>query len=150
MQKRAAGTGALLVLLAALLPARADSDSDRLIQAGMIGTWTFDCNAFPSQANPHITYAPSLRGSPTRTVLIGASGVLPAELVTQVESIADDRISLAQTSRNGSTVRLILLVRGNRHRSLQSIDSDGRVLVKDGRFIKDGSETRWLTRCDPR
>jgi len=150
MQKRAVATGALLALFAVLSPALADSDSDQLIRAGMIGTWTFDCNALPSKSNPYITYAPSVHGSPTRTVLIGVPVALPMEVVTEVRSIAEDRISLTQTSPDGSKLRLILLLSGNRHRSLQSIDGKGSVLIKDGRFTKDGSETRWLTRCPAR
>ena len=65
--------------------------------------------------------------------------------------IASDRVGLSWTDRSGDTLRMVVLKVGNRHKGFESVSGrDGRVLVKDGRFVSSGKETPWFTKCGAR
>jgi len=146
MQKPA--IGALLALLAMVSPALANPDSDRLNQAGMLGSWAVDCNAPPSKTNPYQLFAPSSSGAPTRTLRMDDPELDGTRTIKNVRIIASDRVGLSWNALNGDTLRMVVLKAGNRHKGFESVyASNGKVLVKDGRFVSSGKETPWFTKC---
>jgi hypothetical protein len=146
MQKLAIWT--LLALLAAPLSALAGPDSDRLNQAGILGSWAVNCNAPPSKTNPYQLFAPSSSGSPTRTLQMDNPDLDGTLTIKDVRIIASDRVGLSWTGRSGNVLRMVVLKAGNRLKGFESVRvSDGKVLVKDGRFTGSGGETPWFTKC---
>ena len=112
MQKPA--IGALLVLLVTVSPSLANPDSDRLNQAGMLGSWAVNCNAPPSKTNPYQLFAPSSSGSPTRTLQMDTPSLDGTLTIKDVRVIASDRVGLSWTDRSGDTLRMIVLKVGSR------------------------------------
>jgi hypothetical protein len=141
----------LLALLAAVFPALAGVDSDRLNQAGMLGSWAVNCNAPPSKTNPYQLFAPSSSGAPTRTLQMDDPGLDGTLKVKDVRVIASDRVGLSWTNRSGETIRMVVLKTGNRLKGFEAVNErSGKLQVKDGRFVSSGLETPWFTKCGTR
>lgn len=146
MQKLEIAT--LLAFFAVVSPSLANSDGDRLREAGLLGSWAVDCNAPPSKTNPYQVLAPSPDGSPTRTLQVNDPRIDETVTIREVRSIARGRIGLTWTDRDGDTFRMVLLKDGNRHKGFNSVRaSDGKVFVKGGRFVNSGRDTPWFTKC---
>jgi hypothetical protein len=141
----------LLALLAAVFPALAGVDSDRLNQAGMLGSWAVDCSAPPSPNNPYQLFAPSTSGSPTRTLQMDTPSLDGTLKVKDVHIISNERVGLSWVDRSGDTMRMVVLKTGNRLKGFESVsERSGKTLVKDGRFTNSGKETPWFTKCGTR
>ena len=109
------------MLLVTVSPSLANPDSDRLNQAGMLGSWAVDCNAPPSKTNPYQLFAPSSSGSPTRTLQMDTPSLDGTLTIKDVRVIASDRVGLSWTDRSGDTLRMIVLKTGNRLKGFELV-----------------------------
>lgn len=140
---------AMLVLAATMLAAsgaRADADSDTLVEFGLVGSWAADCNAPPSRANPYQLFVPSESGPPLRRLIVGDGINDSTVALRKVERVANDQLAFS-FDQNGVTVDIIILKAGARVRPLESATGDGRVLVSAGIVKRTGEMTVWIGQC---
>jgi len=142
--------GAFLLALALLLlmsaASHAGTDSDALLQFGLIGNWAFDCQKPPSPANPFINFTPSTAGQPTRRIITGKpeyDGLVPLSDVAMLDA-THLRLSYPQ---GGVTVTVILLKEQRHIRPYEAVASDGTVSVSGGNVKATGLPTNWLLKC---
>ena len=142
--------GAPLFALASLLlvpaVAEAGTDSDALLQFGLIGNWALDCQKPPSPANPFINFTPSNAGQPTRQVITGKpeyDSLVPLNGVAMLDG-SHLRLSYPQ---GGVTVTVTLLKEQRRIRPYEAVASNGVVSVSGGNIKATGQPTTWLLKC---
>jgi hypothetical protein len=137
-----------LISAACLLPAaaRGNSDSDALFQFGLIGSWSFDCQAPPSPRNPYLNFALLHAGAPTRQVVTGKPEY-DAVVPISDAAVVDDAHLRMSYPQGGVTITVTLLKEQRRIRPFEAVASDGTVSVSDGIAKSTGQATAWLTRC---
>jgi hypothetical protein len=131
-----------------LLPAesRAGTDSDALLQFGLIGNWALDCQKPPSPANPFVNFTPSTAGRPTRQIITGKPEY--DSLVPQSDVAMLDATHLRLTyPQGGVTVTVTLLKQQRRIRPYEAAASNGVVSVSGGNVKATGLPTTWLLKC---
>lgn len=138
----------LLALALLLMPgvSQAGTDSDALLQFGLIGNWAFDCQKPPGPANPFISFTPSTAGQPTRQIITGTpdyDGVVPLSDVAMLD-MTHLRLSYPQ---GGVTVTVTLLKEQQRIRPYEAVASDGTISVSGGNVKATGQPTSWLLKC---
>jgi hypothetical protein len=131
---------------AALPPTRMSPDHDALIRFGLLGTFAMNCRLPPSANNVHLTYALSEHGHVTSTLNNGGSGLPSQHIMKDIQLVANDRLSYSQLG-SGFTFRVVIRKSGERHRSVDSVRSDGAVLIKGEVFTKFNRETPWFEKC---
>lgn len=135
---------ALLLLMSAT--SQAGTDSDVLLQFGLIGNWAFDCQKPPGSANPFVSFTPSTAGKPTRQIITGKpefDSLVPLSEVAMLDA-THLRLSYPQ---GGVTVTVILLKEQNRVRPYEAVASDGAISVSGGNVKATGAPTNWLLKC---
>ena len=140
---RLLSAAAVAVALAAA-PAAAKSDREVMNELGLYGQWAPDCSSPPAANNPYVIRS-DIDGRTTST-LVFDRGITFVSSMRDVRTVGADRIRWIQTNPQGLSFEVTVQYAGQRTRSLQSIGSDGTTYVKDG-IMKEGGETRWLTRC---
>lgn len=123
-------------------------DEEAVVKFGIIGTWAVDCSKPLSPSNPYQTYA---RGEvyPTRTLsmatkeLDGVFEMRRARLIGSNQLAYTDR----KQHRERPTFDVILEKTGGRLRSVSSIANDGKVIIREGRFVDTGVPTLAFQRC---
>lgn len=136
----------LAAMLLAAPVARAGTDSDALVEFGLVGSWAADCNAPPSPANPYQIFMPSPSGPPLRRIVIGEGSNDRTVALHNVERVAQDQLAFS-FDQNGVMVNIILLKLDARVRSIESATADGRVLVTAGFVKRTGEMTGWVHQC---
>ncbi len=141
---------ALLLALASLLlmpaVAEAGTDSDALLQFGLIGNWALDCQKPPSPANPFINFTPSTAGQPTRQVITGKPEYDSLVPLTDVRMLDTSHLRLSYP-QGGVTVTVTLLKEPRRIRPYEAVASNGVVSVSGGNVKATGQPTTWLLKC---
>jgi hypothetical protein len=134
--------GATLGAGAATIP------GEELKKFGLLGTWAWDCSRPPDNRNPYTTYDARPDGSATRTLRMQVSGLDGVNRIGAAHYINDRRLELSWT-QNGITFQIVFTKdeRG-RYRSVESVGSDGKTYIRDGRFTNDNSEVTWFTKCN--
>jgi hypothetical protein len=142
--------GAPLLALASLLLMPAESqartDSDALLQFGLIGNWALDCQKPPSPANPFVNFTPSTAGQPTRQIITGRpeyDSLVPLSDVAMLDA-THLRLSYPQ---GGVTVTVTLFKQQRRIRPYEAMASNGVVSVSGGNVKATGQPTTWLLKC---
>ena len=127
-------------------PARAGADSDALTKFGLIGDWALDCKAFPSPANPFMTFIPSTAGQPTRQIITGKPQYDSLVPISDAALIDDTHLRLSYP-QGGVTVTVTLFKDKQRIRPVEAVASDGTVSVTGGVVQRTHQPTAWLHKC---
>ena len=146
MRRFASARFALLALFALLGPTpAAASDADTLERFGMLGTFAVDCAAPASRSNPHLVYAATRQGNVTRTLKMepGLDGTFP---MRNLRLLGPDRLQYEETGRRAEFIVTVARI-GDKFRSWQSVQADGKVLIQDGKFPDSGAPTLAFERC---
>ena len=131
--------------------AQADPTRDALEKFGLLGTWAADCKQKPSGRNPWQTYRIASSGKPTRVLTMKDGSLDGTFAMTNVKLMAPDRLAYRDTRTTGTLYFDVVLVRRNdRVRSVSSVSSDGKVLIRDGKFVDSGAPTLEFERCPVR
>jgi hypothetical protein len=141
---------ALLLAIAALplLPAasHAGKDSDELLQFGLLGSWSLDCQKPPSPANPFVNFTASSAGEPTRQVITGKPRYDSLVPVSDAQMLDATHLRLSYP-QGGVTITVTLLKEQRRIRPYEAMASDGTVSVSRGVVKASGLPTGWLLKC---
>ncbi len=145
----AVSLGALPIFALGAPPALAqNTDAKAILEAhGLIGRWATDCGRQKTNANPDFLFR--AEGDHLFWEVAGAPTTYSYE-ITAVKDLGSNQIQITQTSASADSERdtYVLEVIGNRQRALRW-DTDGRLLVKDGKRVRDNSESPWFNKCGP-
>ena len=144
--------GLLITGLAVTGPALAVNSSLSLKEAmtrfGLIGEWAAQCSLPPSGNNAHTHWSVS---SDTAGELLTDFG--GGQTMTYVATLGEllgagqIRVNLLD-NQDKSHLELIIEKQDGRVRTLSSVQSDGRVLIKNGKFESNGVDTVAQERCN--
>lgn len=140
----------LLLVLGLTRAADAQTVASVLRDAGIVGTWAADCAAPPSGRgdNAYSIYAATASGAVTLTYNHGPSVAPTVYMILRAERRATDRVVYLQENQNDRSQLEIELSRdGDRIKVLSSRRTTGEVLVADGKFTSDGTDSPWQARC---
>jgi hypothetical protein len=146
MMRHRVFVAALGLLLLVPTVSQAGKDSDALLQFGLIGNWSLDCQKPPSPANPFMNFMPSTAGQPTRQIITGKpqfDRLVPVSNVAMLDA-THLRLSYPQGS---VTVTVTLLKDQRRIRPYEAVASDGTISVSGGTVKASGQPTNWLLKC---
>jgi len=127
-----------------LTSAAAANDSDTFRELAMFGEWTPDCRLPPTPTNQHVLFTPSDNGE-VRSLLRNGTREFPGT-IRNVKIVSTTRVSWRATV-NGTTADVIIERNGSRYRSLESVRSDGKILVKNGFMVEPGFGAPWFETC---
>ena len=140
---------ALPALFLAFAPgaATAASVGDELLKFGLIGVWAHDCTRAADGNNPYVIYEAPGSGPATRTLRMKTKGLDGVVSIDSARVADDGRLEIAWTQKE-VTFRMVFAKDGSgRYRSVESVGSDGRTYIRDGRFANDDAEVQWFTKC---
>jgi len=142
----------LLAACVIAMPAAANAQSVRQVLAdfGMLGTWATDCNQPSGDNNWYAIYAGMPNGSVMRTYYNTPDRKKPFSqfTITQAVRLPSSLLSYSQQGvNNHERDDVVLMKQGNRYHVWSSVRSDGKVLVKEGKFTSNGDESPWQTKC---
>src|SRR5215510_10320218 len=127
-----------------LTSAAAANDSDTFRELAMFGEWAPDCRLPPAPTNQHIVFTPSDNGE-VRSLTRNGMGEFPGT-IRNVKTVSTTRVSWRATV-NGTTTDVIIERSGSRYRGLESVRSDGKILIKNGFMVDFGFGAPWLEKC---
>jgi hypothetical protein len=127
-----------------LMSAATANDSDTFGQLAMFGEWAPDCRLPPGPTNQHILFTPADNGEVTSVTRNGLSE-FPGT-TRNVKIISATRAGWRQTV-NGTTTDVIIERNGLRYRGLESVRSDGKILIKNGFMVDFGFGAPWVEKC---
>ncbi len=138
----------LAVVLLPLRPAvsQAGKDSDELLQFGLVGSWSLDCQKPPSPANPFVSFIQSTAGQPTRQVVTGKPQFDSLVPLSDAQMLDDTHLRLSYP-QGRVTITVTLLKEQRRIRPYEAVASDGTVSVSRGVVKASGQPTGWLLKC---
>lgn len=143
---RAALGLACLTLILAQPAAHAGEDSDTLVKFGLIGDWARDCKAFPSPANPFMTFLPSTAGQPMRQLITGKPQYDSLVPIRDAALIDGTHLRLSYP-QGAATMTVTLLKQQQRVRPFEAVASDGTVSVHGGIVQATGQPSGWIEKC---
>jgi hypothetical protein len=140
---------AVAVLLAALAAdaAKVNTIADTMERWGALGTWASDCRRAPERDNSHLRFVRSGDRVVHERLFPGGRD---AQEVQGAAVRADGMLDVVATFAAIGQTRKWTIARGpdGRIRTLINSRVDGTdYTVRDGRFVHNGAETPWLTRC---
>jgi hypothetical protein len=143
--------GIVFAGLAIVFPALA-VDRPSLKQAmtkfGLIGEWAAQCSRPPSGNNAHTHWSANSETKGKLLTDFGDTRPMTYE-VNSAELLGADQIRVQLVdNQDKSHLELIVEKRNGRVRTLSSLQSDGRVLIKNGKFESSGAETIAQERCN--
>jgi len=143
--------GLLIAGLAITGPALAVDNSLSLKQAmtrfGLIGEWAAHCSLPPSGNNAHTHWSANSDTTGELFTDFGG-GQAMRYAATSAELLGADQIRVdLLDNQDKSHLQLIIEKQDGRVRTLSSMQSDGRVLIKNGKFASDGTDTVAQERC---
>lgn len=152
-------TAAFALALPALAHAQA-SPRDVMRDFGILGTWATDCSKPSSEDNFYTVYAGLPNGNGRRTyyntparekayseVTITRATRLPADQLSYRQEGLERRRVGDHDVVEDEKIDVILRKDGNKYQIWSSVRGSGEVLVKNGKFPKDGGESPWQTKC---
>lgn len=133
-----------LVVVAAVVPAKADADGDMLRKLDVLGTWAFDCSGAASTDNAILTYRAVEGEPPTEHIVMGElDRVTP---ITNVVLLPDGKVRWVQETESGM-LTIVNLLESGRLKTWSSKSAAGEVFIADGKFAA-GDDAPWFNRCD--
>jgi hypothetical protein len=140
---------AVAVLLAALAAdaAKVNTIADTMERWGALGTWASDCRRAPEPGNSYLRFVRSGDRVVHERVYPGGRD---AQDVQGAAVRADGMLDVVATFAAIGQIRKWTIAKGSdgRIRTLINSRVDGTdYTVRDGRFVHNGAETPWLTRC---
>jgi tetratricopeptide (TPR) repeat protein len=132
------------VVCIGLTSAATANDSDTFRELAMFGEWAPDCRLPPAPTNQHINFMPSDNGE-VRSLTSNGVREFPG-IARNVKIISATRVGWRATV-NGTTTDVIIERNGSRYRGLESVHSDGKILVKNGFMVEQGFGAPWLEKC---
>jgi hypothetical protein len=123
----------------------AAADADVLRQFGMLGRLAVDCKAPYSRTNPHLIFVASPKGKVTRTLnrARDRDGTFP---MRNLRLLAPDRLQYQEISRGFEKTMTVARIDG-KFRFWSSVQSDGAVLIADGKLSNTGAATFTFQKC---
>jgi len=145
-----AGWKRWIVLLLAMVPCNASAETARTVVSsfGLVGHWAQDCSRGPAADNWHSYW--SVLPSGEAQAIYKADPASPDNTYTihSAERLTNDQIMIHQELIRDKTMYDMVLIKSeDKHRSLSSRIKDGEFFVKDGKFISNGADVYWLTKC---
>ncbi len=141
--------GITTLLLLSALPAQANQDADLLSAFGILGVWSADCAAQPSEHNPQLTFAVTQDGKAQRRLLMRLGYRDGVYEMTEVRRSADDQLAY-RDKHAGEAVWFDVVLQKTKDGLLQTLtstDARGNALVRDGKFVDSGKPTTVFHRC---
>jgi hypothetical protein len=157
--KRKAAT--LVLLLSTCSPCAAETAWDVLERFGLTGVWSASCNRPATQTNFREIYSKDSNGIARRGVDFGTGFPVGVTFVESAQIISPSKIKLrvrnadARWGKNNNVITDVVFMKEDdpetkeifRIRGLNSITSDGRVIVKDGILMSLGKPSFWEYKC---
>jgi hypothetical protein len=132
----------VLATLGLISPATAN-DSDAFRGLGMSGEWAVDCRLPAGPTNQHIRFTPSS----DEVASCSHNGITEFPgTIRSVKMISANRAGWRATV-NGTTADVVLERNRSRYRTLESVRTDGKTLIKNGFIIEQGFGSPWLEKC---
>lgn len=139
----------LAATLALTGAAGAQSDVKRaVLDFGLIGVWAAECNQPPSPTNNLATFALT-SGAVSLKYEFGDKYTPTRYTVVRARRIDAGRIELREDRLDVQprySLDVVLNKSGGRIRVWSSVQSDGKVLVREGHIV-EVRDTKWLSRC---
>jgi hypothetical protein len=111
----------------------------------LVGSWSADCTAPASVANPRAIYA---LAPPTLSYDLGARYEPRAYALENVRGVSADRVAYDQENLTSHTrVGIVLVLEADRIRVWSSVGADGKSFIAEGVLADGGTETKWFNRC---
>ncbi|RTL72459.1 MAG: hypothetical protein EKK41_04580 [Hyphomicrobiales bacterium] len=120
-------------------------DVDVIRGFGMLGVLALTCSEPPSTQNPYVTYAATADGKLTRTLKMkpDLDGTFS---MWNLRMAGPDLLQYDEEGR-GSGVTVSMARINGKFRSWRSVQTDGKVLIADGKFTSSGKETPAFEPC---
>lgn len=137
---------ACAVILGLLLPRPAwAADVDLIRSFGMLGVLAIKCSEPPSGQNPYVTYAASTDGKITRSLKMKPE-LDGTFAMWNLRMAGPDLLQYDEQGR-GTGVTVSMARINGKFRSWRSVQTDGTVLIADGKFTSSGKETPTFEPC---
>ena len=125
----------------------AQSASSVFKDFGVLGRWTNgECLRAPSPVNQIETFAGLPSGAVEHRFDVGADRQPNVYLIRKATRLRDNQISF-DARFNNKDQQLVLLVNGEKIRTISNLMADGTYRVKDGIAVLNGQPTSWRKRC---
>lgn len=123
--------------------------ADTLYRWGLIGDWSLDCSRPPSRDNGYLNYVIQQPGIAMHVRYFGDAQ--DSHEVLDARPVQDGGLELTVrfAFRDGAqTRRWVLIKESNRIRAISNVNvQTGDASIRNGRFVHNGAETPWQTRC---
>lgn len=139
----------IVVVLAVLTASRAfgDTVAETAARWGLLGTWKLDCGSPTSRSNPALIFVVR-QGKVFHDRDFGDAQDSHSVVNAKITSGGSIEIVIDFTSF--SQVREMSLIKGGEGRkrafSNRNVNT-GEYIIRDGKFLANGAETRWQNRC---
>jgi tetratricopeptide (TPR) repeat protein len=141
---RAYVTAIAAALALGLCSASAATDSEILMDIGMLGAWAQDCRLPPGPTNPHMLVAAAPTGEVT---LLTRNGFQEATgTIRDVQALSQNRFRWSFSLR-GIRYDAVFERIGERYRGIETVGRDGKVHVRNGYMTDFGRGTARLEKC---
>ncbi|HEV2189011.1 MAG TPA: hypothetical protein VGR70_17510, partial [Stellaceae bacterium] len=142
--KKLIATGLLIAVLAVAGPAFSVNNNlslkEAMIRFGLIGEWAAQCSLPPSGNNAHTHWsANSDTAGELLTDFGGGQTMTYGATSAELHGADQIRVGLFD-NQDKSHLELIIEKQAGRLRTLSSVQSDGRVLIQNGRFESNGAD----------
>jgi hypothetical protein len=146
---------ATTMVLAAVAGAKAQSVSQTLAEAGLIGTWATDCSQPASNNNYLTVYAIKSASVVSRTYYDGPSHVFNNYKIVSAKRLAPGMFAYTQVwdfngkpaKASGDRVDVVVNIVDGKFQIVSSQGSDGDYFVLDRKFPGSGADSPWQHRC---
>lgn len=139
-----------IFLLAAMAPGTADADTARTVvqSFGLVGHWAQDCTRAPAADNWHAYWSVLPSGEAKVVYKVDRANPDNVYAIHGAERLTADQIMIHQElTRDNTMFDMVLIKAQDKIRSQSSREKDGEFFVQDGKFISNGREVYWLSRC---
>ncbi len=145
--------GIIAILLAGAVialgrPAAADSLEASLAGFGLLGLWAVDCDGAPSTENPYGLYRMLSANEAELRYDFGPQFEPHLHIITFAEPVDGGRLRIKHLDRqDGIYMETIIQKLAGRIQNVSVVQSDGKVVIKDGIYTLNGRPAVWLERC---
>jgi hypothetical protein len=154
-------SAALIFLLSTYSPCAAETAWDVLERFGLTGVWSASCNRPATQTNFREIFSKDSNGNARRGVDFGTGFPVDVTFVESAQIISPSKIKLRVRNADerwgkfNNVITDVVWMKENdpetkeifRIRGLDSVTSDGRVIVKDGILMSLGKPSFWVYKC---